>query len=103
MAATIKRLKLREIEQVPANAKQAEDPYAKSKLGAYLLLSAIQSMMTANQEVLRLLQNLEPFPDGGAPPLEYLLFIGICADESSMVATTAFKRGEAHRVWNRTR
>jgi hypothetical protein len=88
MTETKKRLRLS--RKASADPEKVEAEYAKSKLRVYLLLSAIQSMVTENPEIVMLLQNFGAVQDR-PPPVEYLLFIGICADESSMVATAAFK------------
>jgi hypothetical protein len=90
MKETTEHLQLK-AEGKSADPKRAEAEYAKSKLRAYLLLSAIQSMVAENPDFVELLHNFDCDAKRRPPPLEYLMFIGISADERSMVAAAAFK------------
>jgi hypothetical protein len=66
----------------------ADSDFEDAKVRAYLLLSAIQELLSVIPENLTILQRIS---DGKVSPLELLLAIGVYADSASMVAPVAFR------------
>jgi hypothetical protein len=76
---------------VPRDAAERDSQLRLAQLHSYLLLNAIRTMISENPELIGVLQTMRPMSQAKPSILEYLLFIGIFSDESSMVSNAAFK------------